>query len=84
MLNEKQFFKMKKLAQGWVNYLKSTDIPQERLDDVRTCPNRVKASIFELRLKDKYQETDGFICSECFCPLPTKLRAEKCKCDGFR
>lgn len=75
---------MKNIIKGWSEYLKDTDIPEERLDMVRNCPNRKKAKIKMLQLEDRYPETRGYICADCYCPLPTKLRIEDCKCNGFK
>lgn len=72
---------MSKIIKGWTEYLKDTDIPQERLDMVRNCPNNKPAPIKMLNLKDRYEETSGRICGDCWCPLPTKLRVENCKCE---
>lgn len=73
---------MKNIIKGWAEYIKDTDIPQERLDAVRNCPKRIKAPIKMLSLKDRYEETSGYICGDCYCPLPTKLRVENCNCNG--
>lgn len=75
---------MNKIIKGWAEYLKDTDIPQDRLDAVRNCPNRKKAKIKALKLSDRYEETSGYICGNCYCPLPTKLRVENCKCDEYK
>lgn len=75
---------MKDIIKGWAEYIKDTDIPKERLDAVQNCPNRKKAQIKMLKLKDRYTETSGYICGGCSCPLPTKLRVEDCNCDGFK
>lgn len=73
---------MKNIIEGWTEYINDTDIPKERLDMVRNCKHRKKAKIKMLRLKDRYSETDGYICDSCYCPLPTKLRVQNCNCDG--
>lgn len=75
---------MKNIIKGWKKYEADTDIPQHRLDAVRDCPNRVKAKIAALKLDDRYEETEGFICKRCWCPLPTKLRVENCNCNEYK
>ena len=75
---------MKNIIKGWAEYLNDTDIPQERLDMVKDCLNRKEAKIKALRLKDRYTETSGMICVNCFCPLPTKLRVENCNCNEYK
>lgn len=75
---------MKNIIKGWKKYEADTDIPQHRIDAVRDCPNRKEAKIKALRLKDRYPETSSMICSNCFCPLPTKLRVENCNCNEYK
>ena len=75
---------MKDIFEGLKNYGNDTDIPKERLEQVRNCPNRVKAKIKALSVSDRYEETDGYICKKCYCPLATKLRVKNCDCDGVK
>lgn len=67
---------------GWANYAKDTDVPQERLDQIRKCKNNIDAPISALRFKDRYEELNGKICKNCYCPQPAKARQdiESCPC----
>lgn len=68
------------ILEGRNNYLKKTPIPKERIEAVRSCKNNIKAPISFLDVKDDIEEISGRICSECYCPLPYKLRVPDAKC----
>lgn len=69
------------LIEGWINYIKKTEIPKDYIDAVEKCPHRIKAPISALSLKDDNPIISGMICEKCWCPLPTKLRVKNC-CNG--
>lgn len=75
---------MKEIFEGLKNYREGTIIPQNRIDEVSDCPNRVDAPISALRLKDDNPIISGKICSKCYCPLATKLRVKNCDCSKWK
>ena len=72
----------KAMIEGLKNYKNDTDIPEERLKALRECKHNIDAPIKALRIKDRYEETDGKICGKCWCAQPLKARQniEKCEC----
>jgi len=76
---------LKKIAEGWYNYLQGSDYTKElmafRLEHCDTCPYKKQMTgIGKVLMNVVNMPENTFFCSKCNCPLGSKTAAPKEKC----
>lgn len=71
------------IAEGWKNYLsgRTTDQERARARICKECPAAVLGTYEKVLPDFQLEEVQGLKCSECGCPLVTKIRSTNSKCD---
>lgn len=75
---------MEAIIKGNLNYIKKTEIKQNRLDACNGCKYNKKASIKALSLSDENEIISNRICGKCWCPLPSLLRQDIKICELWK
>lgn len=77
--------KLNEIYEGWKNYIfpnvETLKLAEARAKVCATCPHAVEGLISTF-LDDDIVDVKGLECGLCSCPLSTKIRSPKSKCEA--